>query len=132
MLDFVFIFLIFLETFLTILCVRKIILVEKKVLVIEKSIATQGNLAIIALKRFRKSLEKINKVIAFLKNKKFLRIKQILTFAFQVAEIVILIRSFKFKKGFKINTKNILKLLYTQAFRKLLQKVFFVLKSCFV
>lgn len=132
MLDFVFIFLIFLETFLTILCVRKIILVEKKVLVIEKSIAKQGNLAIVALRRFRKSLEKINKVIAFLKNKKFLRIKQILTFAFQVAQIVILIRSFKFKKGFKINTKNILKLLYAQAFRKLLQKVFFVVKSCFV
>ena len=98
MLNFVLILLIILEIFLTIYCVRKLLEYNKKIVVLNNELKLYGDLFLRKLIQFRKSIKKINKVVFFITNEKFLRIKKIVSLVFEAIQIIILIRSFKYKK----------------------------------
>ena len=130
MLNFVLILLIILEIFLTIYCVRKLLEYNKKIIVLNNELKLRGDLFLGQLIQFRKSIKKINKVVFFITNEKFLRIKKIVSLVFEAIQIIILIRSFKYKKGLKFNFENLKKLLFSQAFKTILDKIILSLKSC--
>ena len=130
MLNFVLILLIILEIFLTIYCVRKLLEYNKKIVVLNNELKLYGDLFLRKLIQFRKSIKKINKVVFFITNEKFLRIKKIVSLVFEAIQIIILIRSFKYKKGLKFNFENLKKLLFSQAFKAILDKIILSLKSC--
>ena len=130
MLNFVLILLIILEIFLTIYCVRKLLEYNKKIVVLNNELKLYGDLFLRKLIQFRKSIKKINKVVFFITNEKFLRIKKIVSLVFEAIQIIILIRSFKYKKGLKFNFENLKKLLFSQAFKTILDKIILSLKSC--
>ncbi len=130
MLNFVLILLIILEIFLTIYCVRKLLEYNKKIVVLNNELKLYGDLFLRQLIQFRKSIKKINKVVFFITNEKFLRIKKIVSLVFEAIQIIILIRSFKYKKGLKFNFENLKKLLFSQAFKTILDKIILSLKSC--
>ena len=130
MLNFVLILLIILEIFLTAFCVRKLLEYNKKVVVLNNELKLYGDLFLRQLIQFRKSIKKINKVVFFITNEKFLRIKKIVSLVFEAIQIIILIRSFKYKKGLKFNFENLKKLFFSQAFKAILDKIILSLKSC--
>lgn len=130
MLNFVLILLIILEIFLTIYCVRKLLEYNKKIVVLNNELKLYGDLFLRKLIQFRKSIKKINKVVFFITNEKFLRIKKIVSLVFEAIQIIILIRSFKYKKGLKFNFENLKKLFFSQAFKAILDKIILSLKSC--
>ena len=130
MLNFVLILLIILEIFLTIYCVRKLLEYNKKIVVLNNELKLYGDLFLRKLIQFRKSIKKINKVVFFITNEKFLRIKKIVSLVFEAIQIIILICSFKYKKGLKFNFENLKKLLFSQAFKAILDKIILSLKSC--
>lgn len=130
MLNFVLILLIILEIFLTIYCVRKLLEYNKKIVVLNNELELYGDLFLRQLIQFRKSIKKINKVVFFITNEKFLRIKKIVSLVFEAIQIIILIRSFKYKKGLKFNFENLKKLFFSQAFKAILDKIILSLKSC--
>ena len=130
MLNFVLILLIILEIFLTIYCVRKLLEYNKKIVVLNNELKLYGDLFLRQLVQFRKSIKKINKVVFFITNEKFLRIKKIVSLVFEAIQIIILIRSFKYKKGLKFNFENLKKLFFSQAFKAILDKIILSLKSC--
>lgn len=130
MLNFVLILLIILEIFLTIYCVRKLLEYNKKIVVLNNELKLYGDLFLRQLIQFRKSIKKINKVVFFITNEKFLRIKKIVSLVFEAIQIIILIRSFKYKKGLKFNFENLKKLFFSQAFKAILDKIILSLKSC--
>ena len=130
MLNFVLILLIILEIFLTIYCVRKLFEYNIKIVVLNNELKLYGDLFLRKLIQFRKSIKKINKVVFFITNEKFLRIKKIVSLVFEAIQIIILIRSFKYKKGLKFNFENLKKLLFSQAFKAILDKIILSLKSC--
>ena len=116
MLNFVLILLIILEIFLTIYCVRKLLEYNKKIVVLNNELKLYGDLFLRKLIQFRKSIKKINKVVFFITNEKFLRIKKIVSLVFEAIQIIILIRSFKYKKGLKFNFENLKKLFFSLLF----------------
>ena len=130
MLNFVLIFLIILEISLTFFCIRKLLEFNKKIIVINNELKLYGDLFLGQLVQFRKSIKKINKVVFFITNEKFLRIKKIVSFVIQAIQIIILIRSFKYQKGLKFNFDNLKKLFFSQAFKAILDKIILSLKSC--
>ena len=130
MLNFVLILLTILEIFLTIYCVRKLLEYNKKIVVLNNELKLYGDLFLRQLIQFRKSIKKINKVVFFITNEKFLRIKKIVSLVFEAIQIIILIRSFKYKKGLKFNYENLKKLFFSQAFKAILDKIILSLKSC--
>ena len=130
MLNFVLILLTILEIFLTIYCVRKLLEYNKKIVVLNNELKLYGDLLLRQLIQFRKSIKKINKVVFFITNEKFLRIKKIVSLVFEAIQIIILIRSFKYKKGLKFNFENLKKLFFSQAFKAILDKIILSLKSC--
>lgn len=130
MLNFVLILLTILEIFLTIYCVRKLLEYNKKIVVLNNELKLYGDLFLRQLIQFRKSIKKINKVVFFITNEKFLRIKKIVSLVFEAIQIIILIRSFKYKKGLKFNFENLKKLFFSQAFKAILDKIILSLKSC--
>lgn len=130
MLNFVLILLIILEIFLTIYCVRKLLEYNKKIVVLNNELKLYGDLFLRQLIQFRKSIKKINKVVFFITNEKFLRIKKIVSLVIEAIQIIILIRSFKYKKGIKFNFENLKKLFFSQAFKAILDKIILSLKSC--
>lgn len=130
MLNFVLILLIILEIFLTIYCVRKLLEYNKKIVVLNNELKLYGDLFLRQLIQFRKSIKKINKVVFFITNEKFLRIKKIVSLVIEAIQIIILIRSFKYKKGLKFNFENLKKLFFSQAFKAILDKIILSLKSC--
>ncbi len=130
MLNFVLILLIILEIFLTIYCVRKLLEYNKKIVVLNNELKLYGDLFLRKLIQFRKSIKKINKVVFFITNEKFLRIKKIVSLVIEAIQIIILIRSFKYKKGLKFNFENLKKLFFSQAFKAILDKIILSLKSC--
>ena len=130
MLNFVLILLTILEIFLTIYCVRKLLEYNKKIVVLNNELKLYGDLFLRQLIQFRKSIKKINKVVFFITNEKFSRIKKIVSLVFEAIQIIILIRSFKYKKGLKFNFENLKKLFFSQAFKAILDKIILSLKSC--
>ena len=103
---------------------------NKKIVVLNNELKLYGDLFLRKLIQFRKSIKKINKVVFFITNEKFLRIKKIVSLVFEAIQIIILIRSFKYKKGLKFNFENLKKLLFSQAFKAILDKIILSLKSC--
>ena len=71
---------------------------NKKIVVLNNELKLYGDLFLRKLIQFRKSIKKINKVVFFITNEKFLRIKKIVSLVFEAIQIIILIRSFKYKK----------------------------------
>lgn len=124
MLDFVFIFLIFIEITLTTLCVVKLIEFEKKCIQINEKLILTGDIILAANEKIKAAITKINKVVSFITNKKLIKIGQILRITIDVIQIILLIRSLNLSKGFKsINYENIRKLLFVETSRRILRKI---------
>jgi len=129
MYDFVFIFLIFLEVYLTVFLIKKISVFEKRICALEISLQDASKPAIDKIRQIRKAAKNFNKVFYLLTNKKFIRIKQILTIFIETIQIIILFKSLNFKHGLKFNSAALKGLLYTQAFKKIFEKIVLIIKA---
>ena len=124
MLDFVFIFLLFIEITFTTLCVVQLIQFEKKCIQINEKLILTGDIILAANEKIKAAITKINKVVSFITNKKLIKIGQILRITIDVIQIILLIRSLNLSKGLKsINFKNIRKLLFVETSRRILRKI---------
>ncbi len=124
MLNFVFILSIFLEIFVTYIIISKLIIFEKKINELHLQMLENAKVILIANQKFKKSISKINKVVSFVTNKKFITFRKILALSINIIEIILLLRSLDFSKGLKsINFKTIKKLLLTQTLRSFAKKI---------
>lgn len=130
MLDFVCIFSIFLEVILTFLALKGLIRLEKKVEKANKKLLEAGEIIILANKKIKNIISKTNKVVSFITNKKVAQAKRIISILIDVIQMIILIRSLNFSKGFKtVNFKNIKKLLLLQTTRTVIKNIFINVKN---
>lgn len=125
MLDFIFIFTIFLEIVLTVICSKKLIELEKKVSMVDKKLKTIYALTCEINTKIKGTIGKINKFVSIITNKKLIKIRQIIKITINVVQIIILIKSLNFSKGLKsINYKNIKRLLFAQGLRQIIKNIF--------
>ena len=125
MLDFIFIFTIFLEIVLTVICSKKLIELEKKVSIVDKKLKTIYTLTCEINTKIKGTIGKINKFVSIITNKKLIKIRQIIKITINVVQIIILIKSLNFSKGLKsINYKNIKRLLFAQGLRQIIKNIF--------
>ena len=119
-----FIILIFLEIILTYFLIVKIIELDKKIqkwnaIVVEKGIIiTRVHIEI------QKLIHKVNTVVRILTSKKLKYIRKTLSITLSIIELIIILKSFKFRKGVKFNLRNVRKLLFTRISRQILKSMF--------
>jgi len=129
--DFILIILIFLEIAGLYFAIFKIIELDKKIQDYSKIIAKKGKIINEIHLKIQKNIRNINKVVAFLKNEKLWKIKRAISASISIIELVIVLRSFNFRKGVKFNLKSFKKLLFTRLSKKIIKKIFsFIALSC--
>ncbi len=124
MLDFICIITIFLEIFAVTFCCIKLIEFEKKVYLFNDKLNETGEKIITTCQNIRNTIQKINKVINFLTNKKFWQIKKIIFMIIETIQIITLIKSLDFSKGLKsVNYKTLKKLFFAQVSKEIIRKI---------
>ena len=124
MLDFLYIILIFLEIAGLYFAIIKILEFDKKLQKYSETVIEKGKIIADTQLKIQNTARKINRVISFLKNENVWRAKRIITTAISVIEVIIILKSFKMKKGVKFNLKNLKKLLLTSLSREVIKKIF--------
>lgn len=131
MLDFICIITIFLELFACAFCTIKLIELEKKVYKLNDKLNIQGEKILIFCQNTRQAIKKVNRVIGFITNKKFIRIKKVILLAFDLIQIIMLIKSLDFSKGLKsLNYKTLKKLLFAQVSKEVIRKILTQFATC--
>ena len=124
MLDFICIITIFLEIFAVTFCCIKLVEFEKKVYQFNDKLNETGEKIITACQNIRNTIQKVNKVINFLTNKKFWQIKKIIFMIIETIQIITLIKSLDFSKGLKsINYRTLKKLFFAQISKEIIRKI---------
>lgn len=123
MLDIVFIILIFIEIFLTYYIVGKIIVFEKNVNTLNQKVMDFAPKVEEVLKRIHDTLSKINRVIRILNNKKLIQAKKIIFATIEIIQIILILKSLDFSRGFRFNFKNLKKLVLSQSVRYTINKL---------
>ena len=130
MLNFVYILAILSEIILCTMCVVQLIKLEKRVLELNEKLFLIQDAVLDVNKKIKDIIIKINKVVSIFKNKKFIAIKRILKITMNTIQVVIFLRSLDFSKGLKsINYKNIKKILYAEAIRRIIVKTLDFMKD---
>jgi len=124
MLDLLFIILIFLEIFVLYFSVTKIMQFNKKLIQLNEIVVEKGKIINDMHKKIQDIIKKINFVVSVLTNKKLILAKRIISTTISIIELLIILKSFNFKKGAMANLKNIRKLLLTGLSRQLFKKIF--------
>jgi len=124
MIEIFFILLIFIEIALTYFIVLKIFEFEKRIIVLNQEIVTLIPLIKEIHKKIQNAIHQTNRVIKIITNKNLWQIKKIIGIIIDTIQILILIRSFNFKKGIAFNLKNIKNLIFANATKELLFKLF--------
>lgn len=123
MADIIFTILIVLEVYLTYVAVKKLLELEKKIIYTSEQvvvIAPQINKIHLL---FQQTLHKINSVVAFLNSKRLNSVKNVISSIFSIIDLIIIFKSFNFKKGLKFNFKGIRKLLLSNVTREVIKKI---------
>ena len=124
MLDFVCIFLIFIEIITTFFFVKKLNQWEKKVYIYNFKLLEEGEKIISTCKQIRITIQKINKVLSFVTSQKWIRIKNIIVITIETIQLVALLRSLKDSKTGKIlSLENIKKIFLASATQHLIRKI---------
>ena len=130
MLDFVFIILIFLEIFGLYFAIIKILEFNKKIQELNESVIEYGKVIIEVHKKIQTTMHKINWFVSIVTNKKIWQIKRIISTLISVIELIIILKSFNFKKGMFFNIKNVKKLLFTAVGRQIIKKIINTFALC--
>lgn len=121
---------ILVEIILCTLCVIQLINLQKKVLAYNDKLILLNSNILEANNKIKELLKKINKVVSFFDNEKFTVIKKTIRIAVVSIQVMMLLRSLDFSKGWKsVNYKNIKKVLYAEVFKKIFNKTIDFLKD---
>ena len=123
MLDIIFIILIFIEIFLTYYIVGKIVVFEKNVNTLNQKVIDFAPKVEEFHKKIHDSLAKINRVVRILSNKKLIRAKKIIFVTIEIIQIILILKSLDFSRGFRFNFKNLKKLALSQSVRYTINKL---------
>lgn len=125
MLEFIFIITIILEIVITAFIITKTVKLEKKIKDTEKTMI-EGFLAFLEINnQIKKTVKKLNKIVAIFTSKKIIKIKNIIIFIITSFQIFYLIKSLNLKGGFKqiLSFDNIKKILFANLTKELITKL---------
>ena len=123
MLDLFFIILIFLEILGLYFAILKIVELDKKIQQMNTTVIEYGKIINEMHTKIQKAIHKINWFVSILTNKKLWQIKKIITVFISIIEVVIVLKSFNFQRGFGIHIKNVKKLLYTGLSKQFIKRL---------
>lgn len=123
MLDLFLIILIFLEILGLYFAILKITELNKKIIQLNEKMPEYGRIINEMHLKLQKTIRNINRFVAVLTNKKLWQIKKIITIIISVTEIIIILKSFNFRKGIGFNAKNIKKLLFAGLSKQIIKKL---------
>ncbi len=123
MLDFLIIILIFFEIALCYFAITKIPELNRKIIKLNEIVIEKGKIIDDIHKKIQTITKRVNFFVSIITNKKLWRIKKIISSIISVVELLIILRSFNFKKGVKFNLKNVKKLLFTGLSKQVIKKL---------
>jgi len=124
MLEFLFIILIFLEIAFTYWAIIKMLEINKKIIEINTIVLENGKLFNDMHKKIQTILKRVNFFMSIVTNKRLWQIKRAVSITINVIQLLIILKSFSFKKGVKFNLKNLRKLLFTNLSAEVLKRLF--------